>query len=336
MSACAVKLPSAPPASNTLGLTTESELVTAERQMEIEELYETGEEGTFSGADDISIYYKVFRQSTKDSPAILISAGRTEAAIKYKELIFDLYRLGYSVYIHDHRGQGLSGRMLDDPDMGYVADFQDYIEDMRQFYQAEIQPSRHSAVFLIAHSMGGAIGMTYLQQFPSDFQAAAFSSPMLGLPTGACGGTNLLIGKEPKYALGQGPYQEPQTAFKKNKLTGSEIRYNRMVEAFTIEPKARLGGTSYHWVKESCEQFDYMNDNIGKIETPFLIFSAANEQIVREKAHQEFIEEARELDKICYGYRIANAQHELLIEKDPQRIQVINQMHWFFKLYQKN
>jgi alpha-beta hydrolase superfamily lysophospholipase len=29
--------------------------------------------------------------------------------------------------------------------------------------------------------MGGAIGMTYLEQNPNDFNAAAFSSPMLGL-----------------------------------------------------------------------------------------------------------------------------------------------------------
>ena len=218
--------------------------------------------------------------------------------------------------------------------MGYVGDFQNYIEDMHRFFQAEIAPMGHSTVFLIAHSMGGAIGMSYLQQFPSDFQAAAFSSPMLGLPKGACSGSSLLIGKSPKYALGQGPYKEPQTAFKKNKLTGSEIRYNRMIDAFAMEPKARLGGTSYHWVKASCEQFEYMNQNIDKIETPFIIFSAANEQIVREKSHQEFIEEARKLGKACYGYRIADAQHELLIEKDPQRTQVINQMIWFFKLYQ--
>jgi alpha-beta hydrolase superfamily lysophospholipase len=46
------------------------------------------EEGYFTGKENIEIYYKIFKQAELESPAILISSGRTEAAIKYKELIF--------------------------------------------------------------------------------------------------------------------------------------------------------------------------------------------------------------------------------------------------------
>ena len=35
---------------------------------------------------------------------------------------------------HDHRGQGLSGRMLDNPQPGYVESFDDYVQDFKQFY----------------------------------------------------------------------------------------------------------------------------------------------------------------------------------------------------------
>ena len=331
LTACAVDLPVPPAAYNTFGLTLESDLEKAEKVKEIEAFYQQGLEGTFTGADELPIYFKVFRQKKDNSPAIMISSGRTEAAIKYKELIFDLYKNGYSVYIHDHRGQGLSGRMLEDPDMGYVREFQHYIDDMRQFYRQEVEPSKHQAVFLIAHSMGGAIGMTYLEQFPNDFQAAAFSSPMLELPNGACGGTKLLIGKKIKYALGQGPYREKPVRFSKNKLTGSEVRYDRMNAAFAAEPKARLGGVTYQWVKASCDQFKYMKEHIGQIQTPFIIFSAENEQIVKEKGHQRFVELAQEQGKDGRGFLIYDAQHELLIEKDQQRMQTINQSLWFFE-----
>lgn len=331
LTACAVDLPSAPTAYNTYGLTTENDLRLAEKSQKIEDFYEQGIAGTFTGADQLSIYYKVFRQKQASGPAIMISSGRTEAAIKYKELIFDLYNNGYSVYIHDHRGQGLSARMLDDPDMGYVREFQHYIDDMRQFYLEQVEPSGHSSVYLIAHSMGGAIGMTYLEQFPKDFRAASFSSPMLDLPNGACGGARFLIGKKIKYALGQGPVKEPPTAFKKNKLTGSRVRYDRMNEALANVPEARLGGVTYQWVTASCDQFEYMEKHLDQVQTPFLIFSAKNEQIVREKAHEKFIDLGQELGKECQGYLIHDAQHELLVEKDLQRMQMINQTLSFFK-----
>ncbi len=73
----------------------------------------------------------------------MISSGRTEAAIKYKELILDLYKNGYSVYIHDHRGQGQSGRMTEDPQMGYIENFQYYIDDMKYFHDAYVKPKDH-------------------------------------------------------------------------------------------------------------------------------------------------------------------------------------------------
>jgi lysophospholipase len=46
-----------------------------------------------------------------------------------------------------------------------------------------LKKSNHEKKYLLTHSMGGAIGMTYLEQNPNDFNAAAFSSPMLGFVT---------------------------------------------------------------------------------------------------------------------------------------------------------
>ena len=111
-----------------------------------------------------------------------------------------------------------------------------------------------------------------------------------------------------------------------------------MNAAYLAEPRARLGGATYQWVNESCDQFEYMEEHIGQIETPFIIFSAENEQIVKEKGHQRFVELAQEQGKDARGYLIHDAQHELLIEKDQQRMQTINQTLWFFEsvLNQKN
>ena len=296
----------------------------------IERFYNGGNEGSFIGKAGIDIYYKTFKQTGKEKAAILISSGRTEAVIKYKELIFDLYNNGYSIYIHDHRGQGLSGRMTKDPEMGYIDDFQFYIDDMKYFYDHYLIKNKHKKIFLLAHSMGGAIGLTYLEQYPNDFNAAAFSSPMLGLTPPICGAVKLLVGKEPKYAMGETKYNDDKVTFEKNHLTGSEIRYKRMVEAFDKVPKAKLGGATYQWINKSCKQFKYLFENIDKIETPIILFSAQNDKIIDVRAHQKFVEKAKRLNKQGRAYVVENAQHELLIEKDEQRIESINEILDFY------
>lgn len=318
---------------NIYNLSTEQQLIDEKHVEDIENLYESGKEGRFEGKSKITIFYKIFKQPQEESAAILISSGRTEAAIKYKELIFDLYNNGYSVYINDHRGQGLSGRMTADPDMGFIDSFQFYIDDMKIFYDNFISIGNHNKKFLLAHSMGGAIGMTYLEQYPNDFNAAAFSSPMLGLISPTCEATELLVTEKPEYALGQSKYHDDKLEFENNILTGSEIRYDRMNIAFANESNARLGGATYQWVHKSCLQFNYINENITHIKTPFILFSAENERIVDVAAHQTFIEEANKLNKACEAYLVTNAKHELLIESDEQRIETINKIFEYYNKY---
>lgn len=311
----------------------EDQLQDPEYAARIDSLYQHGPEGTFQGQEGIAIYYKVFLHEQANSPAIVISSGRTEAAIKYQELIFDLFNNGYSVYILDHRGQGQSGRILEDPELGYVADFQHYIDDMKLFFDSCIRANQHAKTFLLAHSMGGAIGMTYLQQFPEDFTAAAFSSPMLGLPIGLCTGAKLLEPDEPRYGLGEGPYDEDLDSFDGNSLTNSELRYGRMIAAYQAVPEARLGGASYQWVVKSCRQFDYMLEHIANLQTPFILFSAEEESIVSSTDHHAFVKAAHELGKAAQIHNIAEAKHELLIEQDPARTETMQRFLLFFERY---
>jgi len=324
-----MKLPIIQNTENKYNLSTEKLLTSPEHLKKIDDFYSSGVEGFFDGANDVKIYYKIFIRP-EEKGAIVISSGRTEAAIKYKELIWDLYNNGYSVYIMDHRGQGFSGRMLPNPDMGYVDDFENYIKDLKKFYDYFVTANKHKHIFLLAHSMGGAIGITYLEEYPDDFEAAAFSSPMLGLPCPTCELIGILTGDKPEYAMGHGNYAESKESFEKNTLTNSKIRYEIMESEFDKNKKARLGGATYQWVYKSCKQFDKIFANPDKIETPLILFSAENEEIVDPGAHSDFIEKMLELKKNVKGYEIPNAKHELFIEKDEIRIPVLTTILDFF------
>lgn len=113
--------------------------------------------------------------------AVLIVNGRIESSWKYQELFYDLYRQGYDVYSFDHRGQGLSDRLLSDSDMGHVYDFTDYIDDMDVVIKQH-DLKQYQQCFIIAHSMGGAIATRYLQTQPEHpFTGLILSAPMFGI-----------------------------------------------------------------------------------------------------------------------------------------------------------
>jgi len=319
---------------NKYNLTTETDLQNTEIAKKIDNFYETGTEGTFTGKENIEIYYKIFKQKSNEKAAIVISSGRTEAAIKYKELIYDLYKNGYSIYINDHRGQGLSGRMLENHDMGYVKNFQYYIDDLKKFYDEFVVKDKHTNIFLMTHSMGGAIGMTYLEQNPKDFKAAVFSSPMLGLPSPSCAAVKVLEKKDVEYIMGGTDYQDDSVKFEDNTLTHCEIRYKRMLQAFNETTDARLGSATYQWVNRSCEQFKYIFENADKIQTPLIIFSAEDEKIVAISAHKDFIKKLRKLKKDAEAYEVKAAMHELYIERDKARTDIITRSLDFFKEFE--
>ena len=66
----------------------------------------------------------------KPSNALIIVNGRIESYLKYQDLANDFYQQGYSVYMYDHRGQGLSGRQLSNKHKGHVDSFSDYVDDL--------------------------------------------------------------------------------------------------------------------------------------------------------------------------------------------------------------
>ena len=67
-----------------------------------------------SSIPGVKIRYRIFERSSQKA-AVVISSGRTECMFKYDETIYDLYQKGYSVYIHDHRGQGFWRFFIETP-----------------------------------------------------------------------------------------------------------------------------------------------------------------------------------------------------------------------------
>lgn len=296
------------------------------------------EEGEFAGAGNVPIRYVRFI-APQHSQVILLIPGRIESYVKYPELAWDLFHSGYDVIIIDHRGQGRSGRLLDDTHLGHVESFTDYVDDLQTLYQQEIasRPYRHR--YALAHSMGGAVLALMLARQPAAFDAVALVAPMFGicLPMPLWMAHRILNWAETRpamrngYALGTGKWHPRPFAI--NQLTHSRERYQRNLRFYADDPRLRMGGPTYHWVREALLAGQQIMQQAASITTPLLLLQAALDKVVENPAQDRFCQALAAAGQPCAGQRprvIAGARHEILFEQDRMRAEALEAILNFF------
>jgi lysophospholipase len=295
---------------------------------------------SFRTRDGLEIRGMAFSQPRPET-AIVISSGRTECFIKYKEFIYDLYLKGYSVFIADHRGQGLSDRVLAGEakrQIGHVGNFQDYVTDLKQFYTDFVGPTKHKKHLLIGHSMGGCIASLYLETYGQDFDAAVLSSPMdelaLGLfPHFAHDLVDIenQFGLGEEYAPGEHGYNDKET-FSDKCLTHSELRWNIARQEYSDNPAAKLGGPSVLWVKLAQDAGLTARKNAGGVKVPVLFLQAGSDTIVRPEGQFEFRDRLNQARPgFCRLETIDGASHEMFVESDVYRERALQLILEFIK-----
>lgn len=300
-------------------------------------------ESSFTNPQQLTINY-AYTIPEHAKQLIVLSPGRVEGYLKYKELVYDLAQLGYAVAVIDHQGQGLSSRRLDNPHKGYVENFNDYVVDLHQMIEQELKPKFSGEFYLLSHSMGGAIGLRYIQQYPDTFAKAVFSSPMWGLDAGPLPKSiakglvssitwmNNLVSKESAYFAGASDYQPP--SFEDNVLTHSKPRYQYFRATYEKTPELKLGGITYNWLAQSIQALDKAEDELDKVKTPLLVIQAGGDRVIDNAGQDLFCEKLQAHGQPCVGGKpivVADAEHELLIEKDELRNQVMAQIIDFYQ-----
>ncbi|VVT44626.1 Lysophospholipase L2 (EC [Kosakonia radicincitans] len=302
------------------------------------DFWRSREEAVFTGVDNVLVSFVRFRDRRHDR-VIVICPGRIESYVKYAELAYDLFYLGYDVLIIDHRGQGRSGRMLADTHRGHVVNFSDYVDDLAAFWQQEVADGPWRKRYILAHSMGGAISTLFLQRYPHVCNAIALCAPMFGiiirLPEWMVRPLLDWAESYPRlrdnYAIGTGSWRALPFAI--NVLTHSRERYRRNLRFYADEPTLRVGGPTWHWVREGILAGEHALAGAANDDTPTLIIQAEEEHVVDNRMQQRFCEIRAAAGHPCEGgkpFVIPGAYHEILFEKDAMRSVALNAIVEFF------
>ncbi len=279
-------------------------------------------ENYFKTRDHVSIRYGIWPCGKKRLGTVLLLAGRSEFMEKYAEPVGGLTKRGYDVYSLDWRGQGLSDRALPDRHKGHVGDFNDFVRDLREFYDRILEPAVSRPLILLAHSMGGHVAVRFAHDFPGAVDRMILSSPMLGINFSPV--PKFLVrclvrvmsmgGLSRAYAPGNGPYRVSRQRFKNNPLTSDYHRFMDHVDAVKRNPDLAVGGVTYGWLAAALDSIDLVGrpGYAEAVKTPTLMAIAENDRIVSRKAQETLCARM----PFCTTRLIRKARHEILKEND--------------------
>ncbi len=286
--------------------------------------------------DDVRLRVAAWKAPTAEQGTILVFPGRTEYAEKYHHTVTRLISAGFSCLVIDWRGQGLSDRLTKDSMVSHVNRFSDYQMDVAAMIAAAKRLDLPRPWYLLAHSMGGTIGLRALEK-GLPVKACAFTAPMWGIEMSPLEriaawplmGAARALGLSQVYAPGNAPQKGQcyvhSVRFEDNRLTQDRDRFQALVrEAYSL-PNHQTGAPSAGWVFEAMNECRRLS-RLPSPDCPAYTISGTEDVVVDNMAIQ-----TRMADWLNGQRRVVEgAKHDLLSERDDLCGDIVGEFMTFF------
>ena len=234
---------------------------------------------------------------------MVIAHGASEHSGRYAHVGERLAGDGYAVYALDHRGHGRSqGRRA-------VLDRLDHaIADLRTFVELVSRREPQSGVFLLGHSMGGAIAIAYAVRHQETLAGLALSGPLAALEAASPitrGAARLLSAVAP----GLGIYDVDSSAVSRDPA---------VVRAYDDDPLVHHGKLPARTVAELSAAVERFPDEARSLRLPLLVMHGGEDMLTPPDGSRMVHERAASEDKTLRVYD--GLYHEILNEPEQDRV----------------
>lgn len=289
---------------------------------------------------DVQIEYMRFGAEKGEKGSLVVVQGFGETYSNYIELFYDLHNQGYSpIYALDHRGQGGSTHFVPgQPQKSMIDDFANFAKDLNTFVGRIVLADRNvdrEKLFLVAHSMGGAVAADYLQTFSNHpFKKSVLYAPMFkiankDLSEWALDNISSRLARTQPFCSAVAQEYSPQPRFTDNSLSSSALRWIGAIDTYRGRGKQEILATTYCWLSQSLQAVRHrVRPNAGKVNIPMLVFSAEKDRIVDNCGQYRYVLNARETTVLA---NVPDSRHQPHMERDEIRESVLEQTLCFLE-----
>lgn len=275
-------------------------------------------DGFFLSADGKKLHYEAYEKLLSRG-SIIILHGFTESAEKFREISYYFRKAGYSVYVPDLRGHGLSYRTGKNSAAVEIDSFDTYTDDLDAFIKKAVLPtSVNKNIYIYSHSLGSTVALLYMIKHPYSIKKAVLSSPMIcgnmGLPVPIASAASKLLckfGGKSIPAPGRCVFNENPDF--ENSDTTSKARFLYYHEKRKKQPLYQTAGPAFSWVNASVEAKNRLLTDFPKRhpETELIIYLPEQDKQLLSQYTKKFADDADIKIK-----NIKGSKHEIFMSGD--------------------
>lgn len=217
----------------------------------------------------------------KPKGTILLVHGYGEHSGRYEETASKLNKAGYSVYTYDRRGEGES-----EGAKGHIQSINNHVGDLIEIKKRVVVQGKF---FLMAHSLGGLVSLTYLLDHkPTDIDGVILSSPFIKIDDG----TAPLLQKLAGILAAIFP-KLPTIALDVNLIS----RDPKEVEKYVSDPLVYHGKTNAKTGYEMIKAIKHVQSKFKEMKLPFLILHGSEDKLADPQGSKWLYEQSLSNDK---------------------------------------
>ncbi len=263
-------------------------------------------ENTFTSAlDGIAIYTQSWLPGTDPRAVIVLVHGYGEHSGRYRHVAEYLVEAGYAVYTIDHRGHGRSEGLR-----AHFNALAEPVADLEQFFQQVQTQQPDKPLFLIGHSMGSLIALTFTLRHQSDLTGLVLSGTAVNSTETVPGYQRSLLNVLRRFAP-KLPLVPP---------LGAEALSNdpETVRDYDADSLNYRGSWRIGLASALLDAADDLRARAGELTLPLLVMHGESDEITPISGAHTIYERASSQDKTLHTY--PGMKHEIFNELDRAKV----------------